>query len=129
LLLLATLLAPVSRATTILFATGTTGVPGAVIDADGATVFSEAYITINPANHTVMIKLLNLQLDPADIKSVIGAVEVDFANLAAGTTTASMNQQALVTTFGIDSTGAIVNRLDGQSAQWKVETANSAPTA
>jgi len=90
---------------------------------------AEADITANfgGTGTTIIISLLNKQLDPKGITSAISGVEIDFANLS-GAATASLSSTT-ASTFTINANGSITGAANVTSTAWLVETNASDPGA
>jgi len=108
------------KATTVSFATG------AVTIGAGAAVNAQADINFNASTHTVVITLLNFQLDPKGIASAISGVEIDWSNLSGGATASLSSTTA--STFTINTDGSITGASNVTTTQWLVETNVSDPT-
>jgi hypothetical protein len=63
----------------------------------------EAIISFDPSLHQVVISLLNLQVNPADIKSVLSGVEMDMTNLSGSLTASILSAQT--STITLDASG------------------------
>jgi hypothetical protein len=90
---------------------------------------AEADITANfgGSGTSIIISLLNKQLDPKGITSAIAGVEIDFANLSGAATASLVSTTA--STFTINPDGSISGAANVSSTAWLVETNASDPGA
>jgi hypothetical protein len=138
LLVLATVFSPVSRASGILWSTGTGGVPGPVSNGT-EQVWSDAFISLDGTNHRITITLENLGTDPPDIKGVLGSVQIDLAFLSSGTfstqfdtnsTLAGVYTQgkAITTQVALDGSGNVTSVTNNVTSTWATQQVGTANT-